>query len=286
MSFGAAQGLGVGAAAGFAGAFLGPAFGRRRVLAVRRAGADSMDGEEVESSQTLAIVGLGNVGAQFDGTRHNIGFAAVDEVASKLLSTDRWALSGSIWQEAFGGTVLRLKRTASKEMDSYEEILLFKPSSMMNGSGRPVSELVSSLGLPESALVVIYDDMDLDVGRLRLRKSGSAGGQNGVKSILNHGFQKFLRLRLGVSRPKSGGREAIVGHVLGKFRHEEALSLASVLPNPSPVCFQRASSCHLARFLPVSVLAEQNRNGLRSTKCKTSLARMQFSRPVTSRRLL
>lgn len=221
MSFGAAQGLGVGAAAGFAGAFLGPAFGRRRVLAVRRAGADSMDGEEVESSQTLAIVGLGNVGAQFDGTRHNIGFAAVDEVASKLLSTDRWALSGSIWQEAFGGTVLRLKRTASKEMDSYEEILLFKPSSMMNGSGRPVSELVSSLGLPESALVVIYDDMDLDVGRLRLRKSGSAGGQNGVKSILNHGFQKFLRLRLGVSRPKSGGREAIVGHVLGKFRHEE-----------------------------------------------------------------
>lgn len=220
MSFGGAQGLGVGEAVGFAGAVLRPAFSRRR-LAVRRAGTDSMDGEEAESSQTLAIVGLGNVGAQFDGTRHNIGFAAVDEVASKLLSTDRWALSGSIWQEAFGGTVLRLKRTASKGTDSYEEILLFKPSSMMNGSGRPVSELVSSLQLPESALVVIYDDMDLDVGRLRLRKSGSAGGQNGVKSILNHGFQKFLRLRLGVSRPKSGGREAIVGHVLGKFRHEE-----------------------------------------------------------------
>ncbi|CAE6956645.1 pth [Symbiodinium natans] len=82
---------------------------------------------------------------------------------------------------------------------------------------------------------VIYDDLDLDVGRLRLRKSGSAGGQNGVKSILARGLQRFLRVRLGVSRPpKSGGRDAIVGHVLGKFRHEElelskeALGRASV----------------------------------------------------------
>ena len=172
--------------------------------------------------KVLAVVGLGNVGSQYVGTRHNIGFAALDALASKLLDdSGRWVFEDGLWESAYGGTLLRLKR-GSPQPSRFSELVLFKPASMMNGSGGPVSQLMAGLNLPEAQLLVIYDDLDLEVGRLRLRKSGSAGGQNGVKSVLAHGFKSFLRVRLGISRPpKSAGRNGVVGHVLGRFRHEE-----------------------------------------------------------------
>eukprot|EP00438_Fugacium_kawagutii_P013337 Skav213536 [mRNA] locus=scaffold1184:126243:126776:- [translate_table: standard] len=133
----------------------------------------------------------------------------------------KWILQEPIWEDAHGGNVLRLKRRSPTE-SAFTELVLFKPASMMNGSGLPVSQLMGALKLPETNLVVIYDDLDLEVGRLRVRKSGSAGGQNGVRSVLAHGFKHFLRMRLGISRPpKDAGRNGVVGHVLGRFRHEE-----------------------------------------------------------------
>lgn len=181
---------------------------------------DKLDGNV---GKVLAVVGLGNVGSQYVGTRHNIGFAALDALASKLLDdSGRWVFEGGLWESAYGGTLLRLKRGSPPQPSTFSELVLFKPSSMMNGSGGPVAQLMAGLNLPEAQLLVIYDDLDLEVGRLRLRKSGSAGGQNGVKSVLAHGFKSFLRVRLGISRPpKSAGRNGVVGHVLGRFRHEE-----------------------------------------------------------------
>lgn len=181
------------------------------------------NGSGTMQSKVLAVVGLGNVGNQYVGTRHNIGFAAVDEVASTLLDSG-WVLEGPIWEAAHGGNLLRLKRQESNPLaeSGFSELVLFKPASMMNGSGLPVSQLMNALDLPETHLVLIYDDLDLEVGRLRLRKSGSAGGQNGVRSVLAQGFKDFLRMRLGISRPpKAAGRHGVVGHVLGRFRHEE-----------------------------------------------------------------
>lgn len=148
--------------------------------------------QSVTQSKVLAVVGLGNVGNQYVGTRHNIGFAAVDEVASKLLDeSGSWALEGPIWEAAHGGNLLRLKRQESNPPteSGFSELILFKPASMMNGSGLPVSQLMDALNLPETHLVLIYDDLDLEVGRLRLRKSGSAGGQNGVRSVLAQGLK-------------------------------------------------------------------------------------------------
>lgn len=164
--------------------------------------------------EALAVVGLGNVGAQYVGTRHNVGFAALDEAASHLVEQG-WQVDGGIWQPRCGGNLLQLRKLS-------EELLLFKPASMMNGSGGPVSELVEDFKLKDQELVVVYDDLDLEVGRLRLRKSGSCGGQTGVRSILSRGLQDFLRMRVGISRPKQSGRGGVVGHVLGRFTPDEA----------------------------------------------------------------
>jgi len=211
-------------AAGVAGGLLGQ-FAQRRCARMCQPSktANGSGTQSVAQSKVLAVVGLGNVGNQYVGTRHNIGFAAVDEVASKLLDeSGSWALEGPIWEAAHGGNLLRLKRQESPTESGFSELILFKPASMMNGSGLPVSQLMDALNLPETHLVLIYDDLDLEVGRLRLRKSGSAGGQNGVRSVLAQGFKDFLRMRLGISRPpKAAGRHGVVGHVLGRFRHEE-----------------------------------------------------------------
>jgi len=211
-------------AAGVAGGLLGQ-FAQRRCARMCQPSktANGSGTQSVAQSKVLAVVGLGNVGNQYVGTRHNIGFAAVDEVASKLLDEPgSWALEGPIWEAAHGGNLLRLKRQESPTESGFSELILFKPASMMNGSGLPVSQLMDALNLPETHLVLIYDDLDLEVGRLRLRKSGSAGGQNGVRSVLAQGFKDFLRMRLGISRPpKAAGCHGVVGHVLGRFRHEE-----------------------------------------------------------------
>ncbi|WP_265266231.1 aminoacyl-tRNA hydrolase [Spirulina subsalsa] len=161
------------------------------------------------------IVGLGNPGARYDKTRHNIGFEALDCLAQT------WQLS---WQNN-----KRFKGFFSEGRSiTGEKIYLLKPQTYMNLSGESIRAVVDWYKIPPESILVIYDDMDLPVGRLRIRLSGSAGGHNGIKSTIAHlGSQDFPRLRIGIG--KSGEDKETVSHVLGKFAPSEKKVMAEVL---------------------------------------------------------
>ena len=153
------------------------------------------------------IVGLGNPEPKYDKTRHNIGFELVDTLAKS------WQLD---WQKnrRFQGLF------AEGIANSGNKIRLLKPLTYMNRSGQSVRAVTDWYKLTPSSLLVIYDDMDLPLGKIRLRMSGSAGGHNGMKSIIAHlGTQDFPRLRIGIG--KSAGQQETVSHVLGKFSPRE-----------------------------------------------------------------
>lgn len=169
-----------------------------------------MDADTPQTPKLL--VGLGNPGKKYDRTRHNIGFEVIDTLAG-IWSTS--ISENKRFQGSAGET-----RTASGE-----RLILLKPSTYMNRSGQSVRAVVDWYKLSPADVLVIYDDMDLPIGKLRLRLSGSAGGHNGMKSIISHlGTPLFPRLRLGISRSDIGGNQtnqAVVGHVLGKFAPDE-----------------------------------------------------------------
>ncbi|MBF2097629.1 MAG: aminoacyl-tRNA hydrolase [Gloeomargaritaceae cyanobacterium C42_A2020_066] len=158
------------------------------------------------------LVGLGNPGSDYERTRHNIGFMAVDALA------DRWRMN---WQEKtrFHGWVAHGSNT-----------YLLKPNTFMNLSGQAVQALMHWLKRDPGQLLVIYDDLDLPLGKIRLRLSGSAGGHNGMKSIISHlGTEHFARLRIGIGRPTQPHSPQVIHHVLGMFTAEEQGQLAAVL---------------------------------------------------------
>ncbi|NJK61258.1 MAG: aminoacyl-tRNA hydrolase [Oscillatoriales cyanobacterium SM2_1_8] len=160
-----------------------------------------------------AIVGLGNPGAQYAHTRHNIGFMVLDRLAQ------RW---GASWREE-----KRFRGTHAEGGYQSRKIWLLKPQTYMNASGEAAIALLRWHKVPVASLLVVYDDLDLPFGKLRLRANGSAGGHNGIKSCLQHlGSEEFGRLRLGIGR--AGDRET-VAHVLGTFRPEEASRLPELL---------------------------------------------------------
>lgn len=158
------------------------------------------------------LVGLGNPGQKYARTRHNIGFEVIDALAQS------WSVKLAD-NKRFHGHVGN-SRTASGD-----HLILLKPTTYMNRSGQSVRALLDWYKLSPSDVLVIYDDMDLPIGKLRLRLSGSAGGHNGMKSLISHlGTQAFPRLRLGISRandPDNPTNRAVVGHVLGKFTTDE-----------------------------------------------------------------
>ena len=149
------------------------------------------------------VVGLGNPGRDYDRTRHNIGFAVVDELASRMDGTSQRSRFKSLLTEgAFGR----------------HKFVLAKPQMYMNLSGIPVNELVNWYKIDLDDLLIVYDDMDLPLGQLRVRADGSAGGHNGMKSIIHElGTQEFGRLRIGIGR----GGGASVAHVLSRFVPDE-----------------------------------------------------------------
>ena len=168
---------------------------------------------DANPSQTpKLLVGLGNPGQKYERTRHNIGFEVVDKLAQT------WSIKLSE-NKRFQG-IAGENRAASGD-----RLILLKPTTFMNRSGQSVRSIVDWYKLSPSDVLIIYDDMDLPIGRLRLRLSGSAGGHNGMKSIISHlGTQSFPRLRLGISRSdalESQANRAVVGHVLGKFSPDE-----------------------------------------------------------------
>ena len=151
------------------------------------------------------IVGLGNPGSKYDHTRHNIGFDVIDRLASQvdvLLNQQKFRADYGIWH--VGG----------------EKVLLVKPYTFMNLSGEALLPLMSYYNISPDEIIVVYDDLDLVPGKLRLRQSGSAGGHNGVKSIIALlGTQEFKRMKLGIGRPQFGRK--VVDHVLQRFDTDE-----------------------------------------------------------------
>lgn len=151
------------------------------------------------------IVGLGNPGSKYEGTRHNAGFMVIDRLA------DQWNID--VKQAKFR-SVVGEGRVGS------EKILLVKPVTYMNLSGEAVHQVVDFYKIDLDDLLVIYDDLDLPPGKIRLRQKGSAGGHNGIKSIISHlGTQEFNRIKVGIGRPGPGGD--VVSYVLSPFSNEQ-----------------------------------------------------------------
>ncbi|MBC6389117.1 aminoacyl-tRNA hydrolase [Lactobacillus kunkeei] len=160
------------------------------------------------------IVGLGNVGPQYKETRHNTGFIVVDEFADKHgveLSTQK--MEAKIGSTNING----------------EKVMLVEPLTFMNESGRSVGPLMKFFKLDLSDLIVIYDDMDLPIGKIRLRNHGSAGGHNGIKSLIAHlGTDKFNRIKVGTDHPT---KESVVNYVLGHFTDDQKPGLNQAIDN-------------------------------------------------------
>lgn len=132
------------------------------------------------------IAGLGNPGREYEGSKHNAGFTVIDELAR------RWGVN--TWQTRMDAEV------AIANVDG-EQVLLVKPQTYMNDSGKSVGPLMRWYKIDEKDVYVVYDDMDLPIGKLRIRENGSDGGHNGIKSLFANGCRDFVRFRLGIGRP-------------------------------------------------------------------------------------
>lgn len=157
------------------------------------------------------VVGLGNPGRNYDGTRHNIGFEAVDRLAAR---------HGLTWESAPAEAVLAKWRA--------QAALVVKPLTFMNLSGQAVGALLRFYKIEPADLIVVVDDVNLELGRLRVRPSGSAGGHNGLKSIIGVlGSEDFARLRVGVGR--GDARRNLADHVLAAFDPQEREEVADAV---------------------------------------------------------
>ena len=172
-----------------------------------------MFGRKIES---WLIVGLGNPGKDYTRTRHNCGFRAIDILAEKLgCKIDKGKFQG-----LYGQTVKNGKK-----------LFLLKPQTYMNLSGRSVLQLSAYYSIPPQRIIVLFDDISLDPGRLRVRKDGSAGGHNGIKSIISElGSQDFPRVKIGVGG-KPHPEQDLADWVLSGFTANEEKLLASALEN-------------------------------------------------------
>ena len=158
----------------------------------------------------LAVVGLGNPGPEYVGTRHNVGFDCVDKFASER---------GLKWTSRRGPLKWAEGRVTIE--GSAKRVLLAKPRTFMNLSGEAVHYITTRWRVPEEKLLIVYDDMDLPLGTIRIRMQGSAGGHNGIKSIIRAlSTENIPRIRVGIGRDTTGHTGAIA-RVLGPFSNEE-----------------------------------------------------------------
>lgn len=168
------------------------------------------------------IVGLGNPGKQYEGTRHNIGFHVIDELSNRLNIPLNQSKFNGMYGTGYIGT---------------EKVMLLKPLTYMNLSGECIIPMMNYFDVEDEELVVIYDDLDLQAGKLRLRQKGSAGGHNGIKSIIQHlGTQEFNRIRIGVDRPKNGMK--VPDYVLSNFTEDEKPEINLAVKKSADACEQ------------------------------------------------
>lgn len=166
------------------------------------------------------IVGLGNPGKKYSQTRHNVGFMVIDA----LVGRHNWNLKN----DKFNGQSV-------VETVEGEKIVLLKPQTYMNLSGESVRPLLDFYQIEPENMLVIYDDLDLPAGKIRLRQKGGHGGHNGIRSIIDHtGTKEFKRLRIGIGRP--GTAMPVVDYVLKPFSKEQQEDVAASIENSADAC--------------------------------------------------
>lgn len=159
------------------------------------------------------IAGLGNPGKKYACTRHNVGFMTISELAEKHNIRSSYKFDGLMGDFFLRG----------------EKVILFQPLKYMNNSGKPIKKLMEYFDIKTENLLVIHDDLDLDLGKLRFKQSGSSGGHNGLKSIINNlESKKFKRLKIGIGRP-AVEYISVPDYVLTKFESDEKEILNQVL---------------------------------------------------------
>ena len=153
------------------------------------------------------VVGLGNPGKEYDKTRHNIGFMVLDDYLGNVK-----------WSNKFNALYY-------ESVINQEKVLFIKPLTYMNNSGEAVKNVINYYNIDINDILVIYDDMDFDVGKFKIKASGSSGGHNGIKSIIKYlGTEDFKRIRIGISKSSYD----VVDYVLGKFSKEDMNKLQEV----------------------------------------------------------
>jgi len=159
-----------------------------------------------------AIIGLGNPGKEYEDTRHNVGFMVADAVVSILKCSKKY-------KEKCFSHIYECKD---------HDVLIVKPQTYMNNSGIAVRNLLEDYRLKPEEILVIYDDMDLPLGTIRLRKKGSSGGHKGIKSIIeNIRTEEFPRLKIGIGRPEK--KEEVIDYVLSPFSKDEKILIEKVI---------------------------------------------------------
>ena len=162
-------------------------------------------GGDAVSTLDLLVAGLGNPGREYAGTRHNVGWMVIDELARR---------HGGSWRSKFSGQLTEIRVDLSR-------LALLKPETYMNESGRSITAAARFFKTPIESVLVAHDDVDLEEGRLQARLGGGLAGHNGLRSIARDlGSQEFLRLRIGVGRPGRGDRRSVADFVLAPFDPE------------------------------------------------------------------
>lgn len=164
------------------------------------------------------LAGLGNPGSEYENTRHNIGFIAIDSFArSRGIKVDKLKFKSLTAECRIGG----------------EKVLLMKPQTFMNNSGEAIGEAARFYKIPPENVVIISDDITLSPGNMRIRRKGSAGGHNGLKSIIAHlGSENFPRIKLGIG-DRENSDHSLADFVLGKFSKEEMKQLEEIVKKAS-----------------------------------------------------
>lgn len=182
----------------------------RKLFSRRAKSAETLD--EMNDAERFLIVGLGNPGRKYRGNRHNIGFMALDALAAAYKIE-----SSKVQNKAIVGNGRIQNRS----------VIIAKPQTYMNNSGDAVGPLARYYKVPPENVLVVYDELDLPFGTIRLREKGGAGGHNGMKSIINHLGQDFPRVRLGIGRPP--GQMPVPAYVLQDFGKDDLPLLDDVL---------------------------------------------------------
>ena len=159
------------------------------------------------------IAGLGNPGTEYAQTKHNVGFMLVDALAAHL--------NAPAWKEDFFSAITEVRVGG-------EKVFLVKPLTYMNNSGEALGPMLSYYKMDTDDLIVVHDDMDIPAGMVRIRRKGSSGGHNGIKSILAHvGSEDFTRVRIGIGRPPAGW--TVINYVLAPFSSEDAPKIRAAI---------------------------------------------------------